>query len=40
MDFVKWQLAQLPTRAYFCSTLLIATASVWALIASVALLLR
>ena len=25
LDFLKWQLSQLPTRAYFCRTLLLAT---------------
>ena len=39
LDFVKGQLARLPTGAYFCRTLLIATASAWALIGAVALVL-
>ncbi len=39
LDFVKWQLSQLPTRAYLGRTVLMATASVWALIAAVTLLL-
>jgi hypothetical protein len=39
LDFLKVQIAQLPTRAYFCRTLLMATASIWALIGVVVLLL-
>jgi len=39
LDFISGQLARVPTRAYLCRTLLVATASVWALIA-VLLLLR
>jgi hypothetical protein len=39
LDFVKWQLSQLPTRAYFCRTLLMAAGSVWALMTAIALLL-
>jgi hypothetical protein len=37
LDLVKWQLARLPTRAYFCRTLLVATASVWVILAALAL---
>jgi hypothetical protein len=37
LDLVKWQLSQLPTRAYFCRMLLVATASVWAILAALAL---
>jgi hypothetical protein len=33
LQFVMGQLARLPTRAYLCRTLLLATASVWALLA-------
>ncbi|HEX3413847.1 MAG TPA: hypothetical protein VHT00_19225 [Stellaceae bacterium] len=33
LDFVKAQIAGLPSRAYLCRTLLLATASVWALLA-------
>ena len=40
LQFVMGQLARLPTRAYFCRTLFIATASLWALILAVALLSR
>src|SRR4051812_29197024 len=32
LDFVKWQLSQLPTRAYLYRMLLVATASVWAIL--------
>jgi hypothetical protein len=39
IEIIAGQLARLPTRAYLCRTLLLATASVWALIA-VLLLLR
>ena len=39
LEIIAGQLARLPTRAYLCRTLLLATASVWALIA-VLLLLR
>jgi hypothetical protein len=39
LDFVKEQLARLPTRAYVCRLALIATSSVLALIVAVALLL-
>jgi hypothetical protein len=34
------QLARVPTRAYLCRTLLLATASVWALLGALALLIR
>ena len=37
LDFVKWQLSRLPTRAYFCRMLLLATASVWAMLGAAAL---
>ena len=37
LDFVKWQLSQLPTRAYFCRMLLVAAASVWVILAALAL---
>ena len=33
LDFISGQLASLPTRAYLCRIPLLATASVWALIA-------
>jgi hypothetical protein len=33
LELISGQLARLPTRAYLCRTLLLATASVWALIA-------
>jgi hypothetical protein len=36
---MKAQLARLPTRAYFSRTLLMATASFWALLGALALLL-
>jgi hypothetical protein len=36
---MKAQLAQLPTRAYFSQTLLMATASIWMLLGALALLL-
>jgi hypothetical protein len=38
IECVKAQLARLPTRAYFNRTLLMATASIWALLGAVALL--
>jgi len=40
LETVKMRLAQLPSRAYLCRIVLTATASVWALIAAVALWLR
>jgi hypothetical protein len=39
LEFIMGQLARVPTRSYLCRTLLLATASVWALLA-VLLLLR
>jgi hypothetical protein len=33
LEFIMGQLARVPTRAYLCRTLLLATASVWALLA-------
>jgi hypothetical protein len=33
LEFISGQLARVPTRAYLCRTLLLAIASVWALIA-------
>jgi hypothetical protein len=38
LQFITGQLARLPSRAYLCRTLLIATASIWVLIGAVALL--
>jgi hypothetical protein len=35
LEFIAGQLARLPTRAYLCRTLLLATASTWALLAVV-----
>jgi hypothetical protein len=40
LRFVMSQLARLPTRAYLCRMLLLATASLWTLLAAVALWLR
>jgi hypothetical protein len=40
LEFLSGQVARLPTRAYLCRTLLLATASLWALLAVVLLLLR
>jgi hypothetical protein len=37
LEFIAGQLARLPTRAYLCRTLLVATASVWALVGAVVL---
>jgi hypothetical protein len=37
LDFVKWQLSRLPTRAYLCRMLLVATASVWVMLSAAAL---
>jgi hypothetical protein len=37
LDFLKGQIARLPTRAYLCRTALLATASLWALVGAVAL---
>jgi hypothetical protein len=39
LEFLAGQLAKIPTRAYLCRTLLLATASVWALL-GILLLLR
>jgi hypothetical protein len=39
LEFIMGQLARVPTRAYLCRTLLLATASVWALLGVIALLL-
>lgn len=39
LDFLKAQLARLPNRAYVGRTVLMATASTWALVGAVALLL-
>jgi hypothetical protein len=39
LDFVKAQLARMPARAYFSTTLLVATASIWMLLGALALLL-
>jgi hypothetical protein len=33
LEIIMGQIARLPTRAYLCRTLLLATASIWALIA-------
>jgi hypothetical protein len=33
LEFIMGQLARVPTRAYLCRTLLLATASIWALLA-------
>jgi hypothetical protein len=38
LEFVMDQLARVPTRAYLCRTVLLATASVWALLAVVLLI--
>jgi hypothetical protein len=38
LEFIAGQLARVPTRAYLCRTLLLATASVWALLAVVLLI--
>jgi len=35
LEFMMGQLARVPTRAYLCRTLLLATASIWALLAVV-----
>jgi hypothetical protein len=39
LDFVKAPLARLPTRGYFSTTLLMATASIWMLMGALALML-
>jgi hypothetical protein len=38
LEFLAGQLARVPTRAYLCRTLLLATASVWALLLALWLL--
>jgi hypothetical protein len=38
LQFIMGQLARMPTRAFLCSTLLLATASIWALLAVVLLM--
>ena len=38
LEFIMGQLARVPTRAYLCRTLLLATASIWALLAVVLLI--
>ena len=38
LEFIMGQLAGVPTRAYLCRTLLLATASIWALLAVVLLI--
>jgi hypothetical protein len=40
LEFVKFQISRLPTRTYLCRALLAATASIWALLIALALLLR
>jgi hypothetical protein len=35
LEFIAGQLARVPTRAYLCRTPLLATASIWALLAVV-----
>ena len=40
LEFLTSRIARLPTRGYFCRMLLLATASLWALLAAVLLLLR
>jgi hypothetical protein len=40
LEFIMGQLARVPTRAYLCRSLLLATASVWALLGALALLIR
>jgi hypothetical protein len=37
LEFLGSQLARLPSRAYLCRTLLLATASIWALLAALLL---
>jgi hypothetical protein len=39
LEFISGQLARVPTRAYLCRTVLLAMASVWALLALLGLLL-
>jgi hypothetical protein len=38
LEFISGQIARVPTRAYLCRTLLLATASIWALLAALWLL--
>jgi hypothetical protein len=38
LEFIAGQLARVPTRAYLCRVLLLATASIWALLAAVLLM--
>jgi hypothetical protein len=38
LEFIMGQLARMPTRAYLCRMLLLATASIWALLAVVLLI--
>jgi hypothetical protein len=40
LEFLDRRIARLPTRGYLCRTVLLATASLWALLAAVLLLLR
>ena len=40
LEFLASRIARLPTRRYLCRILLLATASVWALLGAVLLLLR
>jgi hypothetical protein len=40
LEFLDRRIARLPTRGYLCRTVLLATASLWALFAAVLLLLR
>ena len=40
IEVLKMQLARLPSRAYVSRTVLMATASIWALIGAVALVVR
>ena len=38
LELIMGQLARVPTRAYLCRTLLLATASIWVLLGAVLLL--
>jgi hypothetical protein len=38
LEFIAGQLARMPTRAYLCRMLLLATASIWALLGIVLLI--
>jgi hypothetical protein len=38
LEFISRQLARVPTRAYLCRTLLLASASVWAFLAALFLI--